>query len=169
MLPWFFLLLAQVAIAQKPIPTFDQFVVRDSFSGQPAKPILRTPRDRLFRTMIRNGAAKGPNFAGHYTIVYWGCGTSCIQAVVVEAKGGRVQSLSFSALTYGSALRYVDGKNVVDDIDFEPLSFNLKSRLLIVRGCPEDKNCSAFYYEWTEPRFRLIRKFDATPISTDPP
>lgn len=167
-MPWLFFLLAQVGVEPKPVPRFDQFAVRDSFSGIPAKPILSTTRDRLFRTMIRNGAAKGPNFAGHYVIVDWGCGTSCAQAVVVDAKNGEVRDLPFGVLGYGSSLKFADGKSVYDR-DFEPLSFNVKSRLLVAHGCPEDKNCGAYYYEWTEPRFRLIRKFSATPISPGTP
>ena len=64
---------------------------------------------------------------------------------------------------YGYSLKYADGTNGRDDT-FKALQFSPKSRLLIVRGCPEDENCGAYYYEWTGSRFRLLRKFEATPI-----
>lgn len=86
MLPWFFLLLAQTKTETTPLPTFEQFAVTESFTGPPAKPILNTPGDRFFRTMIRKGAAKGPNFAGHHTIAVWGCGTSCISGLWLMRK-----------------------------------------------------------------------------------
>lgn len=117
--------------------------------------------------MIREGAVKGPNFAGHYTIADWGFGTSCESAVMVDAKNGAIQRLPFSTLGYGQNLKFADGKSVYDQ-DFDPLSFNLKSSLLIVHGCPEEENCGAYYYEWTGSRFRLIRKFGAVPISATP-
>ena len=155
------LLLAQIAVPQSPLPSFDQFPAGETFTGQPAKPILKTRRDRLFRTRIRDGAAIGPNFAGHYAIAIWGCGTACIQAVVVDSKDGSIRALPFSGLTFGYDLKYASGTNPADDVDFEPLLFNLKSRLLVVRGCPEDKNCGTYYYELTGSQFRLIRRFDA--------
>jgi hypothetical protein len=40
----------------------------------------------------------------------------------------------------------------------------LNSRLLVVRGCPEDKNCATYFYEWTASAFKLVLKIDASPI-----
>src|ERR1035438_1603912 len=50
---------------------------------------------------MREGAAMGPNFAGHYTIVTWGCGSSCVSAVVVNANTGAVHRLPFSNIGFG--------------------------------------------------------------------
>ena len=46
---------------------------------------------RRLRTMLRIGAASGPNFAGHYTPVTWGCGVACQEFAIVDAKSGRVR------------------------------------------------------------------------------
>jgi len=160
MLPWFFWFFAQVGLQQNPLPTFDQFTVIDFFTGSPAKPILSTRAHRRFQSMIRSGAAKGPNFAGHYTIAIWGCGASCISGVVVDAKSGAVRNLPFAVLTNGLST-FADGKTAADS-DFEPLSFNLKSRLLVAHGCPEEETCGLYYYEWLASRFRLLRKIPAS-------
>jgi hypothetical protein len=72
------------------LPSFKEFATAEVFSGKPAAPVLRTPNQRLFRTMIRQGAAKGPNFAGHYSIADWGSGAGCVSIAVVDAKDGRV-------------------------------------------------------------------------------
>jgi hypothetical protein len=113
--------------------------------------------------MIRQGASKGPNFAGHYTIAAWGCGSSCVSIALVDAKDGTIFNVPFSILGWGMLLRY-DGQNAPNRDGFEPLSYQVDSRLLIVRGCPEDDNCAAYFYEWTESQFKLIRKIVAVPI-----
>lgn len=46
--------------------------------------------------------------------------------------------------------------------DAEPVSFKINSRLLIVRGCPEDTNCASSFYEWTGRGLKLILKIPAT-------
>lgn len=128
------------------LASFQNFPVNETFSGKPAAPILRTRNQRTFRTVIREAAAKGPNFAGHYTIAQWGCGGGCVSMAVIDAKSGRVTDGPFKIMTVqGSS----DGR--------EPLDFRIDSRLLIARGCPEEKNCASYFYEWTGTRFRLIR------------
>jgi hypothetical protein len=51
---------------------------------------------RRFRTVLREGAKSGPNFAGEYTIVTWGCGTECRQLAIVSARTGAVYIAPFS-------------------------------------------------------------------------
>jgi hypothetical protein len=41
-----------------------------------------------FRTALSRAAAGGPNFAGHFTVVTWGCGTACQVTAVVDAVTG---------------------------------------------------------------------------------
>jgi hypothetical protein len=134
---------ALVAVAQTGLPSFRSYGIAERFTGKPAAPILATPGDRAFRTRIREGAAKGPNFAGHYTVAEWGCGTSCVSAVVVDAKTGKVYGVPFSILGYGYGLQYGDGISA-RDANFDPLAYKINSRLLIVRGCPEDEKCGAY-------------------------
>ena len=43
-----------------------------------------------YRTAIRNAYAEGPNFAGHYVVVGWGCGTNCEDNIIVNAKTGKI-------------------------------------------------------------------------------
>jgi hypothetical protein len=143
-------------------PAFDQLRVTQVFSGQPARPILRTPDDRMFRNRIREGAAEGPNFAGHYTIAEWGCGAGCVQMALIDAVDGRIYRGPFQVLSW-ELLEY-EGKLASNDDRFEPLDFQKGSRLLIVRGCPEEKNCASYFYELAGSQFKLIRKVGATRI-----
>ena len=145
-----------------PWPSFHQFRIAEVFSRKPAAPILRTPNQRRFRTMIREGAAKGPNFAGHYTIADWGCGAGCVSIAVVDAKDGTVCDGPFQVLSW--AMFKYEGQYSSNTPEFVPLDFHIDSRLLIARGCPEEEKCASYFYEWVAPRFKLLRKVDATPI-----
>lgn len=78
-----------------------------TFSGYPAGPVYRgrvaplvessSPTARTFRTRTREAMAEGVNFAGHYVIATWGCGTGCIGGHIVDARTGRsVADLPFN-------------------------------------------------------------------------
>ncbi|NDK57219.1 hypothetical protein [Pontibacter fetidus] len=45
---------------------------------------------RTFRTALREGLAKGVNFAGKYTVVTVGCGTACQQHFIVDRESGKI-------------------------------------------------------------------------------
>ena len=77
------------ALAQEPYP-FEEYPAPTSFRGKPAAPILDSPKARLYRTTIRYAAKRGPDFAGHYTIAMWGCGSQCTHFVIIDAQTGRV-------------------------------------------------------------------------------
>lgn len=145
--------------ASNRFPKFQDYPASSIFTGTPASPKLVRPADRLFRTQIRDGAAKRPNFAGHYSIVEWGCGSSCVSIAIVDAKDGEVYAAPFRDLGYGSVLIYAD----VSEEHYEPLDHKLNSRLLVVRGCPEDRDCASYFYVWTGSTFKLIDKGTAVP------
>ncbi len=154
-------LIAGAVLAQAP-PSFEQFAVTETFSGKPAAPILKTRGQRMFRARIREAAAKGPNFAGHYTIAEWGCGAGCVSIALIDAKDGRVFAGPFESLSW-SLVKY-EGKYASNADDFVPLSFRRDSHLLVARGCPQDKDCASYFYEWTGSQFKLLRKIPATPL-----
>jgi hypothetical protein len=157
------LLFTTVSHAQKKaLPAFDQFGVDEIFKDKPAPPKI-TGSHQWFRTMIRRAAAKGPNFAGHYTIATWGCGTGCVSMAIIDAKDGSVYDGPFNDLGWGISLKY-EGRYSSMSNSFEPLSYRIDSRLLIVRGCPEDENCASYFYEWVDSRFKLLRKIPAVEV-----
>lgn len=52
-----------------------------------------TDRYNKYRTAIKLAANAGPNFAGHFTIVEIGCGTSCAIPFIVDLSDGKVSEL----------------------------------------------------------------------------
>ena len=85
---------------------------------------------------------------------------------LVDAKDGAVYAGPFKALGWGMPILTYEGKYSSDQDEFQPLDFRLESSLLIVRGCPEEKNCASYFYEWTGSLFKLVQKAAAVaPVS----
>lgn len=83
-----------VALAQQPQADwlrFDRYPAVESAPASPAALDLASYRFApRFRTVLGAGAAQGPNFAGAFTIVTWGCGSSCRFLAVLDSRSGRV-------------------------------------------------------------------------------
>lgn len=148
------LLLALGLAAADQIPKFENYPAGEVYKGPAAKPVLATRFQRLYRTRIRQAAEEPANFAGHYKIAEWGCGAGCVQIAVIDVKSGAVSDGPFSLLSYDSQFTY-EG----DD----QLEYRVTSRLLIARGCPQEKNCGTYYYEWNGKAFQRIRYAPAKP------
>jgi hypothetical protein len=87
------ILAAMVANGQNPDQQFYPFArypAERIYKGEPVAPKLITPTQRQFKTVLRKGEAKGPNFAGHYSVVEWGCGSNCVSFAVVDVLNGNV-------------------------------------------------------------------------------
>jgi hypothetical protein len=86
-----FLMATAPAAAQSTDALMRKYPATERFQGKPAAVNLASHKDaRTFRTRLREGAATGPNFAGHMTVILWGCGTSCQMVALVDARNGRV-------------------------------------------------------------------------------
>ncbi len=75
------------------VKVYDGPLARPDFSGSGRK-------HRLFRTVIREGASGGVNFAGHYALVGIGCGAGCRLVVLVDVRSGRISSFPLSGEKY---------------------------------------------------------------------
>lgn len=150
-----------VSHAETKEPTFEQYRIEKIFKGKPAPVDLKsTPGASQFRTVLREGAKEGPNFAGKYTIIEWGCGTGCSSIAVVDATTGRVvfpkeiSPVSFPGLP--------EGDQLMDKYD---IKFRKGSRLLIVHGIPSpETNVGSYYYIWQDGHFKLVfsREWETT-------
>lgn len=134
-------------------PRFEDYAAGPVFHGTPTPPKFRTAGQRMFRTVIREAEEKGPNFAGAYTIAEWGCGTGCVSLVVVDAKSGLVYDGPF-----GNLPRATVYLGPPPDPDTTGIFYRLDSRLLIVVGCPNWKDCGRYFYEWTGSGFKLLQR-----------
>jgi hypothetical protein len=131
---------------------FDDYAVENVFQGTPARPHILEKQHLEFRTAITDAAAKGANFAGHYAIAQWDCGSDCISLVIIDETDGRLFSPPFKVLTTPQ----VPGTDDDPPHEFQGAVFQLKSRLLIVDGCPEGKRCATYYYEWKDDQLKQL-------------
>lgn len=128
-------------------PRFDQYPAKAEQIKNPNVNLKSHPDARTYRTMLRRGVAEGPNFAGHYAVVGWGCGTSCVQFAVVDVRSGKV--IFPDDFTGVMGLHFdADDFEKEGSGSFWGLRYKTESRLLVVVGMlDEDENKEgAFYY-----------------------
>lgn len=126
------------------LPTFWQYAVADYFQGIPAAIDLASHPDAArFADRLTAKLDQGPNFAGSYRLVSWGCGTQCTTSMIVDLRSGVVH----------------DG--VTAELD---MHFRADSALLIVNPHPEKSFeigeippwAGTRYYRWHQDRLELL-------------
>lgn len=143
------------------LPRFQDFQVPATamFNGTPAAPQFQTPGQRMYRTIIRQATAKGPDFAGHFKVAEWGCGTACLQFAVVDSQSGYVYDGPVGIPPKGAV--YL-GPNVEEDKT--GIFYSANSSLFIVVGCPNYTKCGSYYYNWSGTQFKLLRQISMNPL-----
>jgi hypothetical protein len=87
----FVLALPLAGVDQGALPKYEDYPTEAAFDGLPRAPnLVSHPTARQYRTVLRRETKRGPDFAGHFTIVRIGCGGSCNQIAVVDARTGAV-------------------------------------------------------------------------------
>jgi hypothetical protein len=145
-----------IALAGQSIPSrpsFEDYTVEHIYKGTPAPPILSKDQ-RSFRTRIRFGAKSPVEFAGHYTLPRFGCGTGCSSFFIVDSITGKVYDGFGIADLPGQWLDKQAG-DPPERIQFIP-----SSRLLKVNGCPGERDCGYYDYVMVDGKgLKLIRKW----------
>jgi hypothetical protein len=135
-----------------------------TFARYPAKVEKATAKDmnfkshkdaKMFRTNLRKSLKEGVNFAGRFIVSSWGCGTSCMESAIIDAKTGNV---FFPVELRGSSF----GEGEVSQGD-DSVIFKKNSRLFIINGYTgrdheqSPRKYGVWYFEWTGKAFKLIK------------
>jgi len=124
-------------------PKFNDYL-SDIYEGPRAKVNLLTDFDRNFKTRIRNTQSQLVNFSGDHVLSTWGCGTSCLMGVAVNARTGKAIELPGTVCCWNGA-----GESVI---------FRKNSRLLVLAGLiNETGQYGAHFYELKNDRFVHIK------------
>jgi hypothetical protein len=147
-------------------PKPQDYSVKEVYKGKIAPVILDTKKARMFRTVLRQGAKAGPNFAGHYTMVAWGCGLGSFELAIIDAKTGRVYFPPFGCITLAGGIDLpIYGGNTPNP------GFRLDSKLFVILGI-EDKadanpgDRAAKFYVFDKGKFKLVYSIPA-PLSEE--
>jgi hypothetical protein len=129
---------------QDHIPRFDDYPVGTAYTGEPAKVVLATDDEKMYRTRLKRAIKQPMNFAGEYVVTTWGCGSSCTHGAVVSLKTGRVVFLPGTICCW-------EGEG-------EVLTYRQDSRILVAAGViNDDSEYGVHYYEFTKDGFRHIK------------
>ncbi|MBS0457525.1 MAG: hypothetical protein JSS44_09385 [Proteobacteria bacterium] len=139
------------SIAVKDI-AFDQYKA-DVYAGSTVLPDFDGAQKqyREYRTRITEGAKLGVNFAGHYALVTFGCGSGgCLTGYVVDETNGGVSELGFG----GETQMYLN-------IDAKPGSNLLKASYY------DGKACRLEAAVWDGTHFKTIARQSSAPAADD--
>ena len=144
-------------------PRFDDYPAQP-YHGPNATPDVRShKRSRTYRTQLRNWASEKANFAGHYIVATWGCGTSCTQVALIDARTGKVHHpagiRTNSIVDVHGDLLDTEGPLSPRRADFGAMRYRADSRLLVVIGMPEGRAASRgiSYFTWDNERLTRLR------------
>ena len=140
-------------ISEEDVEIYRKYHPKTSFNDYPATiykgkladpDFSSNPTAKQFITRIKEGCKNGINFAGHFTLIYWGCGSSCQMGVLVDRKTGKIYD--GYQTSYGS-------------------KFEKNSKLIIKNAGAIDTNtnlilmcasCEVYEEIWTGTKFKLI-------------
>jgi hypothetical protein len=153
-------------VTDKRAPSFAAYRVTSPETVEnPSLNLKSNPIAPTYRTVLRQETAQGPNFAGHYRVAVWGCGSSCSMFAVVNLDTGRV--ITPEGFSHTSGVHFgVDTQKLFPEsqMDYSLLGFTKDSRLLVVLGdLDEDESREgAFYFVLDHERLRLIHSTSVT-------
>ena len=139
--------------AEKPIinsdgrPSFESYPAKIVESKNHLKLVLTTRLAKKYKTVITADSAKPVNFAGHYRVATWGCGTDCRGFAIINKQTGAVYTLP--------GLEDVAG---VMGNEEDRLAFKADSRLFVITGIKNDTAEGKFYYVWQKEKLHLLAK-----------
>jgi hypothetical protein len=140
---------ATLTVEESQMPRFADHPVTDTFTSTPAPVDLSSAENaQKFGEALRRGAAKGPNFAGHYTVVSWDLENGFKQFAVVDARTGRVVMGHY--ISYGMAHRLDSSLLVTDPVDQWRKVYGPESK------DPAGAHAESLYYHWNGERLVYI-------------
>lgn len=123
--------------AEKKLPQFNDYpAASQSTCRQVTVDLNSHPQANEYRTQLRTAAKRRcPEFAGHYIVAEWGCGSPCQQQAFIDVRDGHVMLLPFSTQV---------GAN-----------FQVNSRLFVVN--PEPGTLfQRWWWEWNGKKLNLL-------------
>ncbi|MBT7348798.1 hypothetical protein HN858_03940 [Candidatus Falkowbacteria bacterium] len=138
------------------LPTFEKYPVSETAASSSYSPLdLNShPVGIKFKTILTNAYDGSPNFAGHYTVVDYGCGANCQRFVIIDNITGIIYQTN----------EFVSELGIDFQLESNLLIVNPSSTLDLYRIDNENRKrnmavwerFSSRYYKWTNNELTLI-------------
>lgn len=149
-------------------PTFAQYSAKVEKIRNISVDLKSHRNARMYRTNLRNAAKEGVNFAGHYILTGWGCGTNCLEWAIIDARTGRVffpkefEGVGFGFCDLPKNAMPGDTPKTTEDNN-GPLYSKANSRMVVLTGFTgggidnRRAKCGNFFFEWTGTMLRQLK------------
>ena len=150
---------AQAPDSRVRAPRFEDYPAREVWQGKPPSLKLVTHSERMFRTRLTEAANQAPNFAGHYRITYWGCGSNCSAGAMIDLRTGDVYQLPLATPNGSGWERWIECTACFDETgeDVHVDSSLMVSRCGLNYSERLHKNVpDTYYFLWEGATFRRL-------------
>jgi len=139
--------ITMVALADTKKIDFHDYVITERYVGKISHIKIISAEDKKYRAQLQIARGQEPNFAGHYFLLEFGCGASCIRSAAIDVKTGVVFWLPFTTCCFPSDIQH-------------PIRYQLDSSLIEVRGSRNETGFGTYYYQFTGDQFVLIKAIE---------
>jgi len=129
------------------VHSFEKYPAKISDPRNPSRLVLTTRLAKRYKTVITDASTQPVDFAGHYRVATWGCGTDCRGFAIINKLNGVVYTLP--------GVEYVAG---VMGNEEDRLAFKTDSNLFIITGIINDEKEGKYYYLWKKDKLKLLAK-----------
>ncbi len=119
------------------------------YTGKPANDI--SDKRHSMRTRLRQALKGGTNFAGHYAIAMYGCGTGCLGLSMVDVKSGKIYDNAPAPVTMHYAM---DKAGHFTEMGMD---YSKDSTLLYLTGEVNEYGAGSFLFSFENGKFRLVK------------
>lgn len=124
--------------------SFDTFKVTVETRKIAVQPRVTSAEATPYISQLKSAAKQPINFAGHYVLATWGCGSGCVMGGAIDTLTGHVVMLPFTVSNW--PLQVV-----------EPLTFQKDSALLIIQGSRNEQGSGIHYYHFDGRTFNFLK------------
>lgn len=123
---------------------FDEYKVAVATKKKSAGLKVTAAEASPYTSQLQSAARQPINFAGHYVLATWGCGSGCVMGGAIDTMTGHVVMLPFSVSNWPIQV-------------VEPLAFQKDSALLIIQGSRNEQGSGIHYYQFDGSQFNLLK------------
>jgi hypothetical protein len=144
------------------VPKFENYPEYDVYAGTLAKPKFSASIKARFRREISESYAveTKPNFAGHFVILRWSCGTACLEMAIVDAISGNIYFPPITDEGIGVQSYFLPFLTYPEGGTTGPvIRFKTNSRLLIIQcNYKNEWKGYTYYFLWQQNKWNLLLK-----------